>query len=372
MKGVVFDGPNLLKIGEVPEPKLEKTTDAILRVITASICGSDLHIKNGMMPWIKPGTVIGHEFVGVIEEVGSEVIAFRKGDRVVASATFQCGQCFYCRKGNIGLCERGGSYGGPLRAYRNSFLRGNIGLDDRGGVYGGSETSGNVSGGQAEYVRVPFADNSLEKIPDGLEDEDVIFVGDILSTGYHGALMGGIGPGDSVVVFGSGPVGLCALVCAKLMGADPVIGVDIIDFRLKIAQSFGSIPINAEKENAVDKIRILTQGRGADVAIEAGGFEGTLLGSIEAVRGGGTVSILGLFSKPLTFPIQKLCFYTLKKISIGSADCSHMAKLIKLVHAGRINLRPLITHTFPLSQALEGYEIFENRRDICIKVLLKP
>jgi len=346
IKGVVFSGPNLLKIDDVPEPKLEKATDAILRVTTASICGSDLHIKHGMMPWIKPGTVIGHEFVGVIEQVGSEVYSFKKGDRVVASATFQCGQCFYCRKGNIGLCERGG-------------------------VYGGGEMFGNVSGGQAEYVRIPFADNSLEKIPDGLEDEDVIFVGDILSTGFHGAIMGGVGPGDSVVVFGSGPVGLCAQVCAKLMGADPVIAVDVIDYRLKIAQTFGSIPIHAEKENTIEKIHNLTRRKGADVVIEAGGFEGTFLGSIEAVRRGGTVSILGLFPKPLNFPIQKICFYTLK-ISIGLADLSHMASLLKLIHARRINIRPLITHTFLLSQALEGYKVFENRKDICIKVLLKP
>jgi len=346
MRGVVFGDPNLLKIDEVPEPQLEKATDVILRVTTASICGSDLHIKHGMMPWIRPGTVIGHEFVGVIEQVGSEVYSFKKGDRVVASATFQCGQCFYCRKGNIGLCERGG-------------------------VYGGGEMFGNVSGGQAEYVRIPFADNSLEKIPDGLEDEDVIFVGDILSTGFHGAVMGGFEPGDSVAVFGSGPVGLCAQVCARLMGADPVIGVDIIDSRLKIAQTFGSISINAERENAVEKIRNLTHGRGVDVAIEAAGSGDTFLGSIEAVRRGGTVSILGLFPQSIAFPIQKLCFYTIK-MSLGLADLSHMAKLIKLIQTGRINLRPLITHTFSLSQALEGYEVFENKKDICLKVLLKP
>jgi alcohol dehydrogenase len=230
---------------------------------------------------------------------------------------------------------------------------------------------GNVSGGQAEYVRIPFANNSLEKIPDGLEDEDVIFVGDILSTGFHGVTMGRVEPGDSVVVFGSGPVGLCAQVCAKLMGADPVIAVDVIDYRLNIAQAFGSIPVHAQREKAIDRIHNLTQGRGADVAIEAGGFEGTFSGSIEAVRRGGTVSILGLFPQPLTLPIQKLCFHTLK-ISIGLADLSHMAKLIKLIQAGRINLRPLITQTFPLSQALEGYEVFEKKKDACIKVLLKP
>ncbi len=167
---------------------------------------------------------------------------------------------------------------------------------------------GNVSGGQAEYVRIPFADNSLEKIPDGLEDEDVIFVGDILSTGFHGAIMGGIGPGDSVVVFGSGPVGLCAQVCAKLMGADPVIGVDIIDSRLKIAQTFGSIPINAGKENPIEKIRSLTKGRGADVAIEAGGFEGTFLGSIEAIRRGGYGVNFRSFSATVIFSYSKIMF----------------------------------------------------------------
>jgi alcohol dehydrogenase len=290
--------------------------------------------------------VIGHEFAGVVEEVGSEVSSFKKGDRVVASATFQCGHCFYCRKGNISLCERGG-------------------------VYGGGEMFGNVSGGQAEYVRIPFADNSLARIPDSLEDEDIIFVGDILSTGFHGALMGGIGPGDSVAVFGSGPVGLCAQVCAKVMGADPVMAVDLIDYRLRMAQTLGSIPIHAEKEHAVDKIRNLTQGRGADVAIEAGGFEGTFLGALEAVRRGGTVSVLGLFPQSLKVPMEKLCFYTLK-ISVGLADLSHMSKLIKLVQSGKMNLRPLITHVFPLAQALDGYEIFEKRKDTCIKVVLKP
>jgi alcohol dehydrogenase len=336
----------ILEVKEVPEPKLEKPTDAILKVTTASICGSDIHIKHGMMPWIKPGTIIGHEFVGIIEEVGVGVSKFKKGDRVVASGSFQCGQCFYCKKGNTALCEYGG-------------------------VYGGGDKYGSIGGGQAEYVRIPFADNGLEKIPDGLEDEDVIFVGDILSTGFHGTIMGEIGPGDSVAVFGSGPIGLCAQICARLMGADPVIGVDTIDFRLKIAQTFGSIPINAEKENAIQKIRNLTNGRGADVTIEAGGYEGTFFGSIEAVRRGGTVSILGLFPQPLVFPIQNLCFYTLK-ICMGLAYISHMATLIKLIEAGRINVRPLITHTFPLSQTLEGYELFENKKDICLKVLLKP
>jgi alcohol dehydrogenase len=236
MKSLLFAGPNLMKIDDVPEPKLERVTDAILRVTTASICGSDLHIKHGMMPWIKPGTIIGHEFAGVVEETGSEVSSFKKGDRVVASATFQCGHCFYCRKGNISLCERGG-------------------------VYGGGEMFGNVSGGQAEYVRIPFADNSLAKIPDSLEDEDILFVGDILSTGFHGALAGGIGPGDSVAVFGSGPVGLCAQVCAKVMGADPVMAVDLIDYRLRMAQTFGSVPIHGEKRMQWIRSEV-TQGRG--------------------------------------------------------------------------------------------------------------
>jgi alcohol dehydrogenase len=337
----------ILEVKEVPEPKLEKPTDAILKVTTASICGSDIHIKHGMMPWIKPGTIIGHEFVGIIEEVGVGVSKFKKGDRVVASGSFQCGKCFFCKNGDIGLCEIGGAFGG------------------------GGKKSGIVSGGQAEYVRIPFADNCLEKIPDGLEDEDVIFVGDILSTGFHGAIMGGIKPGDSVAVFGCGPVGLCAQICARIMGADPVIGVDTIDFRLKIAKTFGSIPINAEKENAIEKIRNLTQGRGAGVVIEAVGSESTFSGSIKAVRRGGTVSILGIFPQALTLPIQKLCFYTLK-ISIGLANLSRMAELIELIQAGKINLRPLITHTFPLSRALQGYEIFQNKKDTCIKVLLKP
>ncbi|MGA2463739.1 MAG: alcohol dehydrogenase catalytic domain-containing protein [Thermodesulfobacteriota bacterium] len=346
MKGVVLMGGDVLELKEVPEPRLEKVTDAILKVTTASICGSDIHIKHGMMHWITPGTILGHEFVGVIEEVGREVSTFKKGDRVVASGSFQCGKCFFCKNGDIGLCEIGGAFGG------------------------GGKKSGIVSGGQAEYVRIPFADNSLEEIPDGLEDEDVIFVGDILSTGFHGAIMSGIKPGDSVVVFGCGPVGLCAQVCAKIMGG-VAIGVDIVDFRLKTAEAFGSIPINAEKENVIEKIRNLTQGRGADVVIEAVGSESTFSGSIKAVRRGGTVSILGIFPQALALPIQKLCFYTLK-ISIGLANISHMAELIKLIQAGRINLRPLITHTFPLSRALQGYEIFENRKDTCIKVLLKP
>ncbi len=342
MKGLVYKGVNDLGVENVPEPHIESSTDAVAKVTLSAICGSDIHIKHGMLPFVKPGTIIGHECCGVIEDVGSDVYYFKKGDRVVASAAFSCGKCFYCRHQQAQLCERGG-------------------------VFGTFETQGS----QAEYVRIPFADNTLAKIPDNLTDEDVLFISDILCTGFHGVAEASVEVGDTVAVFGSGPVGLCAVACAQLFGPSLVIAVDIEDPRLNVAEKLGAIPINASKEDPVARIKELTGGRGADVTIEAAGYEPTLMGCLQSKRRGGRVSILGLFGEPISFPIHQLCFDSFS-MSIGLGDFRYMNELIKLIQKGKLDLKPIITHRLPLSEAIRGYEIFERQLEGCIKVLLKP
>lgn len=341
MKGLVYKGVNDLGIENVPEPQVESSTDAVAKVTLSAICGSDIHIKHGMLPFVKPGTIIGHECCAVIVDVGSDVSNFQKGDRVVASAAFSCGKCFYCRHQQASLCERGG-------------------------VFGTFDTQGS----QAEYVRIPFADNTLAKIPDNLTDEDVLFISDILCTGFHGVIEAGVEVGDIVAVFGSGPVGLCAVASAQLFSPSEVIAVDLEEPRLNIAQKLGAIPINASKEDPVAKIMELTGGRGADVTIEAAGFESTFMGCLQSKRRGGRVSILGLFAEPLSFPIHMLCFDSFK-MSIGLGDFRYMNELIRLIQRGKLDLKPIITHRLPLSEAIRGYELFEKKLEGCVKVLLK-
>jgi alcohol dehydrogenase len=224
---------------------------------------------------------------------------------------------------------------------------------------------------QAEYARIPFADNTLVKIPDGLQDEDVIFAGDILSTGMSGLLKNDVGLGDTVAVFGAGPVGLCAVACAPLFGAGLVIAVDILDYRLEKAGSFGAVAINAAIEDPVKKIRELTGGIGVDASIEAAGSEATITACIRSTRRGGKASILGLIDKPLLFDLRKR-FYDMFNLSMGYGDQNHVEELINLIAHGRLSVRSLITHTFPLSDALAAYKVFEKREGGCIKVILKP
>ena len=339
MKAVVFRAIKDIGVEEVPEPRIENPDDVIIRVGLSAICASDLHIKNDGLH--KPGRILGHEYCGVIEEVGKDVRSFKKGDKVVGKPFANCGYCYYCSHGQPELCDNGILFG----------------------VQGGQ-------GVQAEYARIPWPENTLKKVPDGLSYEDVIFVGDNLSTGLTGILRSRLDFGETVAIFGTGPVGLCAVALANLYGASKIVAVDILDYRLDVAKQFGALTVNALKKDAVASIKELTGGKGVDVGIEAAGFETTFNDCLKSVRKGGRMSVVGLFTKPTYFNISDR-FFDVFNFSIGLGDSSHMEELISLIEAEKLNVKPLITHRMALQEAMEGYRIFENKLDNCIKVLLK-
>ena len=343
MKAVVYKKKGEVRLEDVPEPRIAYPTDAIIKVTGAAICASDLHIKNEV-PW-PAGKIMGHEYCGEVAAVGSQVSYLKKGDRVAGRPVAYCGDCYYCRRGQHALCVRAGIDGGP---------------DGSGAL-----------GVQAEYARIPFADNTLDKIPDGLAYEDVIFVGDILSTGFSGLLNTRVGFSDSVAVFGCGPVGLCTVACAPLFGAGLVVAVDLLDYRLDIARRFGAVAINSSREDPLPRIKELTGGIGVDAAIETAGAEASLRQTLKVARRGGRVSILGTVHKPFLFDLQER-FFDMFNLNIGLGDQNYVPELMRLIRQGRLDLKPLITHTLPLAQAMRGYEIFEKKLENCIKVILKP
>ena len=322
MKAFVYHGPEKMSLDIVPKPKIQKPTDAIVKVTTSTICGTDKHIRHGGLPEVEPGRIIGHEFCGIVEEVGPAVTRFKPGDRVAVSCVTQCMECYYCRRGMYSQCVDG------------SWIFGYM-----------------IDGCQADYVRVPYADSGMHLIPEELEDEDVLFVGDILSTGYFGAENGKIQPGDTVAVFGSGPVGMCAMATARLFGPATIVAVDIDDSRLEFAKKNGwaDVGLNPNKVDVPQALRDMTEGRGADVTIEANGFEPTFKGAINSVRPGGTVSIIGVFEKPQIVEMNKLWIKNIT-IAMGLVNANRIPELINLIKAGKIDMRPLITHTLPLSQ----------------------
>ena len=352
MKALVYHGPGEIRLEQVPEPVLQGPGDAVVRVTATSICGSDVHILRGHMPGMLPGTIVGHEFVGVVVEVGSAVAGLAPGDRVAGPAAVWCGQCRPCLKGLHALCENRGIFG-------------------CGSLYG------DLPGAQAEFVRVPFADGALQLIPAGLPDEQAIFVGDILATGYSAVV--GMTPGartvtsgDAVAVFGAGPVGLCAIAAARLFAPAHVVAVDLEDYRLAAAARLGADRVvNPTREDPKTAIRDATDGWGADLVVEAVGRPETLGTAMSAVALGGTVSVVGLFQEAVPVPIPRL---TQRDVTLrmGLGDLRHMPLLLQHIQAGRLDLTPLITHRLPLDEGSRGYEIFEQRLDGAIKVLLYP
>ena len=352
MKALVYHGPNQISLDDVPVPKIEEPTDAILKVTTSTICGSDIHIMQGYIPSVQPGTVLGHEFCGEIVEFGSQVGGgFKVGDRVAVSCIVHCGKCFYCLNDQPQYCETARGEG-----MTSSMLFGNY-----------------INGCQAEYVRVPLAETGMHKIPEGLDDLDVLFVGDILSTGYFGAEKCNIQHGDTVVVWGCGPVGMCAMACARLWGPAQVIAVDLDDYRLHVAKKNGvcDVVINSGKEDAAAIIMDLTNGRGADCAIEAVGLVPTIVAAMKTLRVGGRLEVIG-FGTP-TYELNMIDLF-MKNLTIGSGlvPADNMARLIELIHKGKLNLRFLATHSKPLNDIVEGYDIFGNKKDGCIKWIVTP
>jgi alcohol dehydrogenase len=350
MRAVVYHGPDDLRLEGVPEPVLRDREDAIVRVTTASICGSDLHVLHGLMPKMEPGSVIGHEFVGVVESVGPGVEGVRPGDRVVGPAAVWCGRCRACKRGLLSACERGAIFGnGPL--------------------------FGDLAGAQADYVRVPFAGVTLQPIPAGLSDESVIFAGDILPTAYS-AVVGlspgsrGVRPGDTVVIFGAGPVGLCAVASAKLFAPARVVAVDVEKYRLEAAVRLGADSvIDASREDVRARIKELTDGWGADYAIEAVGKQETLNNAVAVAAPGAVVSVVGVFQQPVSVNAPR-AFAKNLTTTMGMGDLGRVKELVELIAAGRLDLTPLITHRLPLDDVLRAYDVSEKRADGAIKVLL--
>ena len=352
MKALVYRGVGDVALQDVPRPVVQAPGDAVVRVTTTSICGSDLHILHGLMPGLLPGTIVGHEFTGVVEEVGADVTGVRPGDRVVAPAAVWCGSCRACRAGLPMKCERAQ-------------------------IFGCGAQFGDLDGAQAESVRVPFADVTLVPIPDGLTDEQVIFAGDILATAYTAVVGltprgGGVRAGDQVVVFGAGPVGLCAVACAKLFEPAQVIAVDREPYRLEVARRLGADQvIDAATTDARKAIRGLTEGWGADYTVEAVGRPETLTAGLLAAAPGGTVSVVGVFPEPVLVPIPRMMARNVS-LSVGMGNLRHVRELVGLLGSDRLDLTPIITHRLPLDEVVRGYEIFEQKLDGAIKVLLRP
>jgi S-(hydroxymethyl)glutathione dehydrogenase / alcohol dehydrogenase len=385
MKAVVYHRPGHVEVNDVADPKIEDPRDIILRVTSTAICGSDLHIYNGFFPQVKD-LILGHEFMGVVEETGAEVKNLAKGDRVVVPFPIACGQCFFCQSGLPGHCENSnpehyGSEGGLLS-------------EKGGGLFGYTDLYGGYSGGQAEYVRVPYGDFGPRKVPDNYGDEDVLFLTDIFPTGYSAVDWAGVKGGETVAVFGCGPVGLMAQKVAWLRGAKRVIGVDIQQYRLATARETAkSETVNAQDTDPIAAIREMSDGRGADVCVDAVGMEAdrniadklknvwhaeigsiqVLKNCISAVRRGGFVSVVGVYGIPYdAYPLGQI-FDKGIRMAFGQAPVQkYMDELIRLLDEKKIRLYDIITHRLPLSDAPHGYEIFCEKKDGCVKVVLKP
>ena len=351
MRANVFRGVNQFGVEEVERPSAG-TGEAVIRVTLTTTCGTDLHIVRGEYP-VKPGLIIGHEPVGVIEELGAGVTGYKVGERVLVGAITPCGQCLACLSGHLSQCGHGEGYE----------------------AIGGWRLGNTIHGAQAEFVRVPNAQANLAKIPDDVRDEQVVLLSDIASTGFSGAESGGVRIGDTVVVFAQGPIGLCSTIGAKLMGASLVIGVDGDETRLKMSRKMGAdFVIDYRQQDVVATVKRLTGG-GADIAIEALGTQATFENALRSLRPGGTLSSLGVYSGKLQLPYDAFAA-GLGDHRIVTTLCpggkERMRRLISLAKNRRIDLTPLLTHSFALVEIRKAYQLFGNRADGVIKIAIRP
>ncbi len=386
MKAIVFHKPGDMRYETVPDPKIMAPTDVILRVTSTAICGSDLHIYNGYFPQVQ-NMVMGHEFMGIVEETGSAVKKLKQGDRVVIPFVIACGSCWFCSHEFPTACETTNP--------ANYGPEGGILKEKGGGLFGFTNLYGGYSGGQAERVRVPFADVGAQLVPEDLSDEQVLFLSDILPTAYTALQWAEVKEGETVAIFGSGPVGLMAQKLARLMGASKIIAVDPQDYRLAVASSAGHAThvINPDRVNTVDTIRELTSGRGADVCIDAVGMEakrnvlekasnvlhgqgGTskvLETAMSAVRRSGRVSVVGVYgSKYDSFNLAQFFDKNLT-IKMGQAWVQNFNdELLGFIRSGKIQADDIISHRIPMKEAARAYEIFNKKEDNCVKVVMTP
>ncbi|OPF50348.1 glutathione-dependent formaldehyde dehydrogenase [Clostridium baratii] len=375
MKAIIYDGIKDVKVDNVKDPKIEKNDDIIVKVTSTAICGSDLHLIHGMIPNMPKGFVLGHETMGIVEEVGKDVHKLKKGDRVIVPFPVACGHCYYCEHEMWSQCD-------------NSNDNGEI-----GGILGYSDTYGGYAGGQAEYIRVPYANVGPKVVPEELTDEQVLFLTDILPTSCWGVDIAGVKPNDTVVVLGCGPVGLLTIKWCILKGAKRIIAVDCVDYRLNHAKKYGVETINFKKiDNTGEYIKELTHG-GADVVIDCVGMDGKMStfekietalklqgGSksaieiaTQAVRKCGTVSMVGVYgSKYNLFPLGD--FFS-RNITLKMGQCpahSYVDPILNLIKEGKFDATDIITHKLSLEKGKYAYDIFDSKKDDCIKVILKP
>ncbi|MFY7802866.1 MAG: zinc-dependent alcohol dehydrogenase [Limnoraphis robusta] len=388
MKAVCWHGTHDVRVDTVPDPSILNPSDAIIKITSTAICGSDLHLYNGYIPTMKSGDILGHEFMGEVVEVGPNVKKLKIGDRVVVPFTISCGSCFFCKRDLWSLCDN---------TNPNSWMVEKMYGHSPSGLFGYSHLLGGYAGGQAEYARVPFADVGPMKVPDGLSDEQVLFLTDIFPTGYMAAENCDIEPGDTVAVWGCGPVGQFSIRSALMLGAERVIAIDCVPERLQLAQEGGAEIINFEEVDAGEALKEMTGGRGPDRCIEAVGLEAhgvdamglvdkvkqavrletgrphALRQAIVACRKGGTVSIPGVYggfvdSMPMGAVVNKAL--TLKS---GQTHVHrYLHPLMERIQNGEIDPSFIITHRLNLEDASHGYKIFKDKKDNCIKVVLKP
>jgi alcohol dehydrogenase len=346
MKALVYHGPNQKSWEEVPKPELATATDAIVRVDAVTICGTDLHIMKGDVPEVTAGRILGHEAVGTVESVGSAVKNVKPGDRVLVSCITACGACRFCREARYGQCLGGGGW-----------ILGHL-----------------IDGTQAEFVRVPFADTSTYPVPASVSDEDILMLADILPTSYEvGILKGKVSPGDVVAIVGAGPIGLSAIMTARLFSPAHVVAIDLADTRLEAAKLFGAdVVVNSKSGDPLAVVRSLTEGLGADVAIEAVGVPETFELATELVRPGGTVANIGVHGKPATLHLEKLWIRDVT-ITTGLVDTFTTPTLIRLLAGGQLRTNSLVTQRFALDDMTAAYDTFGRAAETgALKVVLTP
>lgn len=387
MKALTYHGSKDVRIDTVPDPILKEADDILLRVTATAICGSDLHLYRGKVPGMENGDILGHEFMGIVEEVGKDVTKVKKGDRVVIPFTIACGQCFFCEQDLFSGCEN--TNPDPGMALNKKKLKSGAGM------FGFTHLAGGYSGGQAEFVRVPKGNVGPFKVPEGLSDAQVLFLSDILPTGYQAVLNGKVRQGSTVAIFGAGPVGMMAAACARMLGAERIFMIDHNDYRLKFAQEhYGVEVINFDEvDDPAELIVERTNFRGVDCCVDAVGFEAkgssleTALATIKveggsgfvlrqmiaSTRRGGTISVPGVYAGWIHGFLFGDSFDKGLNWSMGQTHVQRlMPELLNYIRSGALKPNEIITHTLPLEDAVRGYELFDKKQEDCRKVVLLP
>ncbi|HVQ33905.1 MAG TPA: zinc-dependent alcohol dehydrogenase [Lysobacter sp.] len=387
MQALTYQGAHDVRVETVPDPTIRDAEDILLRVTATAICGSDLHLYRGKVPGMQDGDILGHEFMGLVEEVGPGVKRLKKGDRVVVPFTISCGDCFFCGKQLYAACETTNPNRGAILNKKD--------VRSGAGMFGYTHLYGGYAGGQAEFVRVPKANVGPLKLPEGVEDEQVLFLSDILPTGYQAVLNAAVGPGSTLAIFGAGPVGLMCAASARLLGVERIFMIDHHDYRLAFAKdTYGVETINFdENEDPAQAIVDATQHRGVDASIDAVGFEAkgstvetvmanmkleggsgkALRQCIAATRRGGTVSVPGVYSGFIHGFLFGDAFDKGLSFRMGQTHVQqHMPALLEHILKGELQPNAIITHRLPLSQAAEAYRIFDQKEEDCRKVVLRP